>query len=153
MAQALSGVEGVKNMLDDIVCFGATQEEHDQRLDTLLKRLKENGVILNREKCEISVDVSELRRLLEMINQFSKFIPRLAEISLPMRRLLCKEAAWYWGPPQTEAFEKIKKILPSAETLGHYSMKNPTRIYADSSSQGLGSLIMQKIDDIWKPIA
>ena len=38
-------------MIDDILVFGRTQEEHDRRLEAVLKRIQEAGGTLNREKC------------------------------------------------------------------------------------------------------
>lgn len=51
MESILAGLEGVIVYLDDIVVFGSTQEEHDKRLQALLKRLQEYNVLLNKEKC------------------------------------------------------------------------------------------------------
>ena len=41
--------------MDDVLVFGSTQEEHDQRLMALLERIKAAGVSLNKEKCKFSV--------------------------------------------------------------------------------------------------
>ena len=40
--------------MDDILVFGDTYEQHDQRLETVLKRIEDNGVTLNTEKCEFA---------------------------------------------------------------------------------------------------
>ena len=41
-------------MIDDILVFGQSQQEHDQRLESVLKRINKAGVTLNSEKCEFS---------------------------------------------------------------------------------------------------
>ena len=41
-------------MIDDILVFGQSQKEHDQRLDSVLKRISKAGITLNSEKCEFS---------------------------------------------------------------------------------------------------
>ena len=41
-------------MMDDVLVHGRTQEEHDQSLDKVLKRMTEVGLTLNREKCHFS---------------------------------------------------------------------------------------------------
>ena len=46
---------GAKNISDDILIWGSTQEEHDKNLTTVLQRLLEHGLRLNREKCIFSV--------------------------------------------------------------------------------------------------
>ncbi|XP_040216142.1 uncharacterized mitochondrial protein AtMg00860-like [Rana temporaria] len=38
--------------LDDIIVFGRTLEDHEQRLEKVLKRLHEEGLKLSREKCQ-----------------------------------------------------------------------------------------------------
>ena len=40
--------------MDDILVFGSTQDEHDQRLTAVLQRLKDARVTLNSAKCEFS---------------------------------------------------------------------------------------------------
>jgi transposase InsO family protein len=50
----LSGLKGCFNLADDVLVFGATQEEHDANLHAVLKRLEASGLTLNATKCEIS---------------------------------------------------------------------------------------------------
>lgn len=35
-----------------------------------------------------------------MINHLGKFIPNLADLSEPLRQLLCKDSVWVWGESQ-----------------------------------------------------
>ncbi|UYV69283.1 K02A2.6-like [Cordylochernes scorpioides] len=46
---------GVNCHMDDIVIWGATQEEHDERLRCVLRKLQDSGLTLNKEKCIFSV--------------------------------------------------------------------------------------------------
>ena len=48
------GLEGVQQIKDDIVGHGKG-EEHDRRLEALLARLKEYGITLRKEKCQLGV--------------------------------------------------------------------------------------------------
>ena len=59
--QVLENLPGVTCLLDDIVVFGTTEEEHDLRLDNVLKKLSEAGVTLNKAKC--SFKQSEIKFL------------------------------------------------------------------------------------------
>lgn len=54
MSVLLKDLEGVICLIDDILIYGKTQEEHDERLLAVLNRLEEAGLTLNREKCEFS---------------------------------------------------------------------------------------------------
>ena len=49
--QALQGIKGVKNISDDIIVFGCTQEEHDAALANTFQRLREKSLTLNGPKC------------------------------------------------------------------------------------------------------
>jgi hypothetical protein len=53
--QSLQGYPGMENISADIIVFGKTQQEHDHNLNTVLARLQECGLTLNRDKCNFSV--------------------------------------------------------------------------------------------------
>ncbi len=55
----LQGLDGVKNIADDIIVFGKTRAEHDQNLDKCLSRLSNSGLKLNRDKCSFLKDKLE----------------------------------------------------------------------------------------------
>ena len=54
IARALSGIDGVKNMSDDITVYGKTKAEHDRNLRNVFIRLRESNITLNRKKCEFN---------------------------------------------------------------------------------------------------
>ena len=54
MSHILSGLPGVVCMIDDILVFGQSQQEHDKRLELVLNRINRAGITLNSEKCEFS---------------------------------------------------------------------------------------------------
>ena len=100
-----------------------TIEEHNNTLREVLKRAKDFGITLNREKCEFGVDELEfygykftkdglkpthekvnsvneakapeskeaVRSFLGMIGYLSKFIPRYASLTEPLRNLTHKD--------------------------------------------------------------
>ena len=53
--EVIQGIPGARNISDDIIVFGKTQEIHDQQLEITISRLAERGLTLNREKCVFSV--------------------------------------------------------------------------------------------------
>ncbi|UYV82065.1 hypothetical protein LAZ67_21000644 [Cordylochernes scorpioides] len=55
MSNLLESQSGVNCHMDDIVIWGATQEEHDERLRCILRKLQDSGLTLNKEKCIFSV--------------------------------------------------------------------------------------------------
>ena len=54
MMEKLEGLEGVECQIDDTLVHGENQEQHDQRLHAVLKRLSDSNITLNLEKCEFS---------------------------------------------------------------------------------------------------
>ena len=54
ISHILSGLPGVVCMIDDILIFGQSQQEHDHRLESVLNRINQAGITLNPEKCEFS---------------------------------------------------------------------------------------------------
>ena len=52
MSQILEGLPGVLCQTDDILIYGTTEQEHDERLNVVLKKLQTAQLTLNAEKCE-----------------------------------------------------------------------------------------------------
>lgn len=48
-------MEGVEVYIDDVLIWGSTKEEHDERLKEVMRRAKENGVKFNKDKCLFGV--------------------------------------------------------------------------------------------------
>ena len=57
--QVIEGIPGVLNVSDDILIYGHTQSEHDANLTSLLERLTEEGLTLNKAKCEFNKTKTE----------------------------------------------------------------------------------------------
>ncbi|KAI7789539.1 hypothetical protein IRJ41_010502 [Triplophysa rosa] len=54
IAQTLQGIRDVRNLSDDIIVYGVSQEAHDEALKAIFRRLKDSGLTLNRDKCEFN---------------------------------------------------------------------------------------------------
>ena len=98
-------------------------------------------------------NTTELRRFLGMANQLGKFTPNLAQLSQPLRELLTKSRNWIWGPPQSDAFQCIKGELTKFTTLALYNPAAPTKISADASAYGLGAVLLQQANGVWRPVS
>jgi len=52
----ITGCRGARNISDDILVWGKNQHEHDKNLQSVLQKLSENNLKLNKEKCIFSAD-------------------------------------------------------------------------------------------------
>jgi len=56
MQRILEGLPGVVCQVDDMLVYGDDKQNHEERLDAVLKRLQDANVTLNEEKCEFEKD-------------------------------------------------------------------------------------------------
>ncbi|XP_048004084.1 uncharacterized protein K02A2.6-like [Leguminivora glycinivorella] len=54
--QLLEGLDGVDSFIDDIICWGRTKQEHDERLIALLEKARSINLKFNKSKCKIGVE-------------------------------------------------------------------------------------------------
>ena len=54
LEQQLANLNRTKNMIDDIIVWGVDQQDHDNNLRALLKRLEQIGLTANIDKCAFS---------------------------------------------------------------------------------------------------
>ena len=87
--------------------------------------------------------VTELQCFLGICNFLSKFSPRMAEISEPLRQLTCKGVPFIWGPEHTEAFNMLKREISTAPVLKYYDPHKPLMLQTDACSKGLGAVLLQ----------
>jgi len=185
MQQVLHGIDGVRNISDDITVAGETKAQHDSRLRQVLARLSQAGLTLNAEKCRFGIDrmeffglvlsergvdiskdkvhavenarepetAAEVRSFLGLVNFSARFIPNLATVSEPLRRLTRKDVPFEWGLDQANAFKMLKSALSDAQTLGYYARDAETHVIADASPVGLGAVIVQRQNDEYRVIA
>ncbi len=50
----IADVKGAFNVSDDIIVFGSDKQSHDSALENTLKKLHENGLTINAQKCKFS---------------------------------------------------------------------------------------------------
>ena len=115
--------------------------------------LSEKGISPTDEKVEAIKrfreprTVEEVRSFLGMVNYLAKFIPNLATLTTPLRKLLRKDAGFHWDQEHAQAFKLIKDVLIDPKNLGYYSPFDQTFLIADASPTGLGAVLIQERDD------
>lgn len=65
MSEILDGLPVAVNLMDDVLVFGYSEAQHNERLKKILDRIAESNVAMNTVKCVSSVnEVSFLGHLL-----------------------------------------------------------------------------------------
>ncbi|KAL5488897.1 hypothetical protein EMCRGX_G017911 [Ephydatia muelleri] len=141
MESLLQGLKHVAVCLDDILITWQSEADHLRTLEDVLGRLEAAGMRLKAakwlfmqkkveylghritsegihpaaEKLRAIKDApapQQLRSFLGLINYFSKFLPHLVSLLVPLYTLLVKDKEWSWG----KAIEKAKELLTASMT-------------------------------------
>ena len=168
LQQLLHGIDGVRNIADDIIIFGSNHEEHNKTLET-------HGLTLNMSKCKFlkqylkffgmifstegvrpdpkkisafvntatSSTVSEVRSLIGMANYSSQFIPNFATITEPLRRSTHKGVKFVWQPEHEEAYHKLKTAMINSPVMSYFDISKKTHVVVDASLVGLSAILAQ----------
>ncbi len=121
--------------------------------------LSKNGVGATQSKVEAVQNTrqpnnaKEVRSFLGLVNYCGRFIPNLATIAEPLRRLTRSTCTWSWGKEQEAAFKALKVALASSQTMAYYSQEADTQVIVDASPVGLGAILTQaQADGAYKPV-
>lgn len=91
----------------------------------------EEGIETEETKIQVVVDAkraesaSEVRSFLGLVNFCGRFIPNLAAISEPLRKLTRKSNQWTWGKDQENSSVRLKSEPASAHVIWHISVHPP----------------------------
>ena len=112
--------------------------------------LTSNGVKIDPEKAKAvqdmpkPEDVEGIQRVNGFVNYLAKFLPHVADVMEPLRRLTRKDVEWQWAEEQDKSFEEVKKLVTAAPILSYYDPKEELVIQCDASQKGLGAALLQK---------
>ena len=88
-------------------------------------------------------NVAAVQRILGMVQYLSKFLPRLSDITKPLRDLTRQDVEWHWDEPQERAFEQLKEAVSVSPILRYYNLREKVTIQCDASQHGLGAVLLQ----------
>ena len=94
-----------------------------------------------------TLDVTQLKAYLGLLNYYSKFMPNLSSQLAPLYELLQKNKRWSWGRPQQEAFQNSKALLTSSSLLVHYDTQKELLLSCDASPYGVGAVLSHRMED------
>ncbi|KRX34816.1 Retrovirus-related Pol polyprotein from transposon, partial [Trichinella sp. T6] len=139
--------------LDDVIVFGKTEEEHLERLEGVLSRLRSVGLKIKPEKCQLMRQsvrylghivtqhgewptprcVREVRQFLGLASYYRRFVRNFAGVANPLHALTKKGEKWRWGPKEEEAFARLKDALVSPPILCHPDFDRTFLVDVDAS--------------------
>ena len=99
-------------------------------------------------------NVKQVQSYLGLCNFYSRFIPNFAHCMSPLYALLKKDAKFAWAQCHQTAFDKIKNFFTQDNVLQHFNPKYESSIETDSSSYGLGAVLLQRPRENapWMPV-
>ncbi|XP_049273665.1 uncharacterized protein LOC125759295 [Rhipicephalus sanguineus] len=120
----MEGLEGTAVVMDDILVWGKSKEEHDRNL----KSIKYLGHVLT---CEgLYLDQEPLADILQVPPPGNK--KELQTFLAPLRELLKKDAAW---DRHQASFEALREALAKAPVLAYYQKNRPITLSSSSASK------------------
>ena len=96
------------------------------------------------EAWPIPQNVSELKSFLGLLGFCRRYIADLAQIAVPLHRLLKKDTAWTWGEAHQKAFDKLKRRCAEAPVLALPSGQAELVLRTDASRDAMGVALYQR---------
>ena len=88
-------------------------------------------------------DVEGVQRINGFVNYLAKFLPKLSDVTEPIRQLTKKDVPWNWSESQENAFQKMKSLVKKAPVLAYFDNEETVHIQCDASERGLGAALLQ----------
>lgn len=131
--------QNLKNVMEVIKTHRIPLNEEKSELNRdevefLGYRISENGIRQTGERIAAILALKppkskeELQSLLGLITYVSRFIPHLATLTEPLRRLLVKDMPFLWKSIHDESLEKIKFWMSKSEFLGYFNLEDRTQV-------------------------
>ena len=97
-------------------------------------------------------NLRQLRRFLEMMGWYSRFIPKFTDYHAPLNKLPRKGIKWQWEKEQEDAFHKLKLALTQAPVLARPYFSRPFCLQTDASDIAIAAVLRQEFEGEEHPI-
>ncbi|MCG8047363.1 MAG: DDE-type integrase/transposase/recombinase, partial [Candidatus Thiodiazotropha taylori] len=94
-----------------------------------------------------------VKSFLGMTGYLSKFIPRYASLTAPLRELTKTEVRFHWGENEQKAFENLKASISSEDTMVFFNPNKPIIVRTEASyHDGLSAGLFQDKGNGLQPV-
>ena len=88
-------------------------------------------------------NASEVRSLLGMAQDVSRFIPGYSDVTTSLRGLTSKDVPWEWKSKHQQALDNLKVKLASVCAVQYFDATKPSKVLVDASPVGIGAILCQ----------
>lgn len=85
----------------------------------------------------------EVHKLLGMVTYLSSYIPRLSEMTAPLRALLSQDTQFEWLQSHQDTLNKIKKLVQDATNMVYFDKNKTSIVQVDASQRAIGAALLQ----------
>ena len=86
---------------------------------------------------------AEEQTLLGFINYLSKFLPKLSDVSAPLRKLTVSQTKFTYAKQHDEAFATIQQLVIQHPVLKFNNIEKKVTIQTNAGDKGLGAVLLQ----------
>jgi hypothetical protein len=111
--------------------------------------ISEKGVSTDPDKVRDIVNwhtprtVKQTRSFIGMVNYYSRFVPKLAEVAHPLHQVTKKNARFIWTKECELAFQELKRLLAQAPIMAYPTRNEMFILDTDASDLGYGAVLSQ----------
>ena len=95
------------------------------------------------------IDIKGVQWFNGFVNYLAKFLPKLSDVTEPIRQPTRKDVPWNWSASQENVFLLMKELVKEAPFPQFFDNNKPLMIQCDASEKGLGAALLQD----GKPVA
>ena len=96
--------------------------------------------------------IKEVQRLIGCLTAISRFLPKLAEQTLPIVQLLKKSTRFMWIDDCEQIFQQLKTTLTSPPILHKPDTRQPLLVYITATDHTVSVVLVQEREGMQHPI-
>jgi len=122
-------------------------------------KITDKGILPDESKYDIINNypipqtADEVKRFVAFCNYYRRFIPHFASLTLPLNKLIKKNAQFVWSAECQQSFNSLQNALISPQILQYPDFSRPFVLTTDASKDACGAVLSQNFNGVDLPIA